>query len=161
MDGQKKQFIGICLLVVLCLAAYFGLKLYNTKSAEKEQAEADSKKIEAVNIDSDKVQSFSYQLEGTAITFEKEEDVWYYQPDHSIKIDQDKIKEMLQAVTDVTADEKLEEVKDNKEYGFDRPLNILTFEMEDGTRTITIGMKNDITSQYYIMDNNSEAIYSR
>ena len=66
---------------------------------------------------------------------------------------------MLQAVTDVTADEKLEEVKDNKEYGFDRPLNILTFEMEDGTRTITIGMKNDITSQYYIMDNNSEAIY--
>lgn len=44
MDGQKKQFIGICVLVVLCVAAYFGLKAYNDKTAEKKQQEADSKK---------------------------------------------------------------------------------------------------------------------
>lgn len=159
MDGQKKQFIGICVLVIVCVAAYFGLKTYNEKEAEQEQKEEESKKIEAVSIDKDAVKSFSYQIDGNTITFEKEEDTWYYQPDHSINIDQDAISEMLDAVTAVTAEEKLENVEDTSEYGFDSPTNVLTFTMEDGTRTITIGMQNEITSEYYIMDNNSSAIY--
>lgn len=159
MDGQKKQFIGICVLVIVCVAAYFGLKTYNEKAAEQEQKEEESKKIEAVSIDKDAVKSFSYQIDGNTITFEKEEDTWYYQPDHSINIDQDAISEMLDAVTAVTAEEKLENVEDTSEYGFDSPTNVLTFTMEDGTRTITIGMQNEITSEYYIMDNNSSAIY--
>lgn len=159
MNGQKKQFIGICVLVVLCVAAYFGLKTYNAKTAEKEQKEEESKKIEAVKIDKEKVNAFSYQLNGTTITFEKDGDTWYYQPDHSINIDQDKINTMLAAVADVTSEEKLENVEDTSEYGFDNPTNVLTFTMEDGTRTITIGMQNEITNQYYIMDNNSDTIY--
>lgn len=159
MDGKKKQFIGICILVIVCVAAYFGLKTYNEKAAEQEQKEEESKKIEAVNIDKDAVKSFSYQIDGNTITFEKEEDTWYYQPDHSINIDQDAISTMLDAVTAVTAEEKLENVEDTSEYGFDSPTNVLTFTMEDGTRTITIGMQNEITSEYYIMDNNSSAIY--
>lgn len=159
MNGQKKQFIGICVLVVLCVAAYFGLKTYNAKTAEKEQKEADSKKIEAVSIDTEKVKSFSYQLNGATITFEKDGDTWYYQSDQSINIDEDKVSTMLAAVAEVTAEEKLENVEDISEYGFDNPTNVLTFTMEDGTRTITIGMQNEITSQYYIMDNNSNAIY--
>lgn len=159
MNGQKKQFIGICVLVVLCVAAYFGLKTYNAKTTEKEQKEEESKKIEAVKIDKEKVNAFSYQLNGTTITFEKDGDTWYYQPDHSINIDQDKINTMLAAVADVTSEEKLENVEDTSEYGFDNPTNVLTFTMEDGTRTITIGMQNEITNQYYIMDNNSDTIY--
>lgn len=159
MDGQKKQFIGICILVIVCVAVYFGLKTYNEKAAEQEQKEEESKKIEAVSIDKDAVKSFSYQIDGNTITFEKEEDTWYYQPDHSINIDQDAISTMLDAVTAVTAEEKLENVEDTSEYGFDSPTNVLTFTMEDGTRTITIGMQNEITSEYYIMDNNSSAIY--
>ncbi len=159
MNGQKKQFIGICVLVVLCVAAYFGLKTYNAKTAEREQKEEESKKIEAVKIDKEKVNAFSYQLNGTTITFEKDGDTWYYQPDHSINIDQDKINTMLAAVADVTSEEKLENVEDTSEYGFDNPTNVLTFTMGDGTRTITIGMQNEITNQYYIMDNNSDTIY--
>ncbi|MBU5472340.1 DUF4340 domain-containing protein [Roseburia sp. MSJ-14] len=159
MNGQKKQFIGICVLVVLCVAAYFGLKTYNAKTTEKEQKEEESKKIEAVKIDKEKVNAFSYQLNGTTITFEKDGDTWYYQPDHSINIDQDKINTMLAAVADVTSEEKLENVEDTSEYGFDNPTNVLTFTMGDGTRTITIGMQNEITNQYYIMDNNSDTIY--
>lgn len=159
MDGQKKQFIGICILVVLCVAAYFGLKVYNEKAAEKEQQEAEEKKIEAFSIDKEKVNSFSYQVDGNTITFEKEEDIWYCKEDHSISIDQDAISTMLESAAEVTAEQKLENVEDISEYGFDSPTNVLTFEMEDGTRTITIGMQNEITSEYYIMDNNSNAIY--
>lgn len=159
MDGQKKQFIGICILVLVCVAAYFGLKAYNEKAAEKEQKEAEEKQIDAVTIEKDKVKAFSYQAAGTTITFEKEEDTWYYQGDHSIKIDQDAVSAMLDAVAKVTAEEKLENVEDTSEYGFDSPTNVLTFQMEDGTRTITIGMQNEITDEYYIMDNNSNAIY--
>lgn len=159
MDGQKKQFIGICILVVLCAAAYFGLKTYNEKAAEKEQQEAEDKKVEAVSIDKEKVKSFSYLVDGNTLTFEKEEDTWYDKDDHSINIDQDAISTMLDAVAEVTAEEKLENVEDTSEYGFDSPTNVLTFEMEDGTRTITIGMQNEITSEYYIMDNNTNAIY--
>lgn len=159
MNGQKKQFIGICILVVICAVAYFGLKTYNEKAAEQEEQEAEAEKIEAVSIDTDSVNAFSYQLDGAAITFEKEDDTWYYKEDHSINVDQDAITDMLDAVAQVTATQRLEEVADTSEYGFDSPANVLTFEMEDGTRTITIGMQNEITGEYYIMDNNSDAIY--
>lgn len=110
-------------------------------------------------MDTDSIKSFSYQAQGNTLTFEKSDDTWYYQPDHSIKIDQNIIKNMLAAVEKVTAEEKLEDVKDTSEYGFDAPVNVLTFTLSDGTRTITIGMQNEITNEYYIMDHNTSAIY--
>lgn len=159
MDRQKKQFIGICALLILFAAAYFGLRAYNEQAAEKEQKQADSQKIEAVRIDTDKVKSFSYKVEGKTLVFEKEKDTWYYQPDHSVKIDQEAVKTMLDTAAEVTVEEKLEDVKDISQYGFDSPGNVLIFESEDGTQTITIGMQNDITSRYYIMNSESEEIY--
>ena len=136
-----------------------GVNARHFESYGVEQQEAEEKKIEAFSIDKEKVNSFSYQVDGNTITFEKEEDIWYYKEDHSISIDQDAISTMLESAAEVTAEQKLENVEDISEYGFDSPTNILTFEMEDGTRTITIGMQNEITSEYYIMDNNSDAIY--
>lgn len=159
MNKQKKQLIGLCLLLVICAGAYLGLKTYNEKAEEKEQQQAERETATAVQVDSDKVVFFSYQSGGETLTFEKEEDTWYYQPDHSIKIDQSSIASMLSAVAEITAQEKLENVKDTAEYGFEEPLNALQFETSEGSYTVTLGMKNEITGQYYVKNSQSDTVF--
>lgn len=159
MNGQKKQFIVICVFLVVCIAAYFVLKSYQEKTLEKEQKQAESEKITVIQIDSSTVTSFSYQLDGTGLVFEKEEDTWYYEKDHSIPIDQDAVTAMLSMVKKVTASEELKDVKDQAEYGLGQPSNVLKFCTEDGEKTITIGMKNEITGQYYLTGSKSGSVY--
>lgn len=159
MDKQKKHFIGLCLFLVICAGAYFGLKAYNEKVEKQEQQKTESETVTAVQVDNEAVTSFSYQLQGNTLTFEKEDDTWYYQPDHSINIDQNGITSMLSAVAEITTQKKLEDVEDTAEYGFDEPLNVLQFETSEGSYTVTLGMKNEVTGQYYVMNSESDKVY--
>lgn len=159
MNKQKNQLIGLCLFLVVCAGAYMGLKTYNEKAQEKEQQKTESETVTAVEVDNDAVTSFSYQSAGETLTFEKEDDTWYYQPDHSIPIDQNGITSMLSAVAKVTTQEKFKDVEDTAEYGFDEPLNVLQFETAEGSYTVTLGMKNEVTSQYYVRNSESDMVY--
>ena len=73
MEGQKKQFILITVLIVVCIGGYFGLKAYNERQAEKEEEASEKETFTAVSVDAAAVNSFSYQVNGVDITFEKEE----------------------------------------------------------------------------------------
>lgn len=144
---------------MVCVAAYVALKRYQEKVQEEERNQAESEKITAIEIDSSTVTSFSYQMDGTELVFEKESDTWYYQPDHSIPIDQDAVTAMLSVVKKVTASEELKDVENQAEYGLDQPSNVLKFYTEDGEETVTLGMKNEITGQYYLTGSKSDSIY--
>lgn len=159
MKKQKRQLLVLCLLLVICAGAYLGLKAYNDAAKEKEQQETEKDTVTAIQVNSDDVTSFSWQSQGETLTFEKEEDTWYYQPDHSIKIDQDGIGDLLSAVEKVTTQNKLEDVEDTAEYGFDDPTNVLTFKTGEESYTVTLGMKNEVTSQYYVKNSQSDTIY--
>ena len=45
------------------------------------------------------------------------------------------------------------------EYGFDKPGNIITFTTAEGTKTLTIGMENPVTGQYYVKIDGEDTLY--
>ena len=46
-------------------------------------------------MNSDDITSFRYVYEGETYAFEKEDDTWYYADDHSLNLNQDRIKAMI------------------------------------------------------------------
>ena len=159
MKKQKRQFIILCVVLVAFCGTFFGLKAFNMHQEEKEAQKEEDEKIKLTGMSADKVTEFSYQNNGEEITFVKEDDTWYYQADKSVSIKQTSITSMLSNVGTITAGQKLEAPEDISEYGFDEPQNVIRVKGTDQELTITIGMYNSMTSQYYLMVSGDDSVY--
>lgn len=159
MQKQKKQFIILCVILVAFCGIFFGLRAFNKHQDEKKAKEEEAEKITAVSLSVDDVTEFSYQYNGAEIAFVKEDDTWYSKDDRERKITQSAISSMLSSAGTVTASQKLEAPENISEYGFDTPLNVIRLKTGDQETTITIGMYNSITSQYYLMVSGDENVY--
>lgn len=159
MKKQKRQFIILCVVLVAFCGTFFGLKAFNKHQEEKEAQKEEDEKITVTGMSADKVTEFSYQNSGEEITFVKEDDTWYYQADKSVSIKQTSITSMLSNVGTITAGQKLEAPEDISEYGFDEPQNVIRLKGTDQELTITIGMYNSMTSQYYLMVSGDDSVY--
>lgn len=159
MKKQKRQFIILCVVLVAFCGTFFGLKAFNKHQEEKEAQKEEDEKIKLTGMSADKVTEFSYQNNGEEITFVKEDDTWYYQADKSVSIKQTSITSMLSNVGTITAGQKLEAPEDISEYGFDEPQNVIRVKGADQELTITIGMYNSMTSQYYLMVSGDDSVY--
>lgn len=159
MDKQKKQFIVLCVILVAFAAVFFGLKEFAKYQEEKEAEKEEAAKITALTLEADEITEFSYQYKGETITFVKEEDTWYYKDDTSISIIQSSIETMLSKVEKIIAEQQIADPEDISQYGFDEPQNVISLQMGDDTITVTIGMENEITSQYYMMISGDDSVY--
>ncbi len=160
MRKQKKQFILLFVVLMVFCGAFFGLRAFNQQQKEQEDAEKQAEKITVVSLKADEITEFSYQKDEKEVSFVKEEGTWYDQNDRTIPIVQTMISTMLSNVEKVTADQEIADVQDVSEYGFDQPENVIRLKMADGKEhTITIGMYNSMTSQYYMMVDEDTRVY--
>ena len=159
MNKQKKQFIILCVVLVAFIAVFFGLKAFTKYQEEKEAEKTEAEKITALTLEIDKTTEFSYEYGGVTITFVKEEDTWYYKDDTSISIVQSSIETMLSKVEEIIAEQQITDPEDISQYGFDEPQNVITLRVGEETVTVTIGMVNEITSQYYMMISGDDSVY--
>lgn len=159
MQKQKKQFVILCVVLVVFVGLFFGIKAWQNHKEEQEAAAQEAERITAASLDVDEISEFSYQYEGTEITFVKEEDTWYDQEDKSITITQNMISTMLSNLSEITAEQQITSPEDTDQYGFDAPSNVIQLKMGDSTFTVTIGMQNEITGQYYLMVSDDDTVY--
>ena len=159
MKKQKRQFIILCAVLVAFCGAFFGLKAFNKHQEEKEAQEEEDQKISLDGMSAETITEFSYKKSGEEITFVKEDDTWYYQADKAVNIAQTSISTMLSNVKTITADQKIEKPEDISEYGFDEPQNVIRLKGTDQELTITVGMYNSMTSQYYLMLSGDDNVY--
>lgn len=154
-----KLVSSIAVLGVL-LGSYYGVKTYVDKIEEKENDSA-ADIITAFSCDFDDIKKFSFISDETELTFEKIEDTWKYVDDEMFPVKQDEIEDTLGVITEIEADMLIEEVEDINLYELGNPTNVFKLEMSDGeTTTITIGMENTSTEQYYLMLNDeTETVY--
>lgn len=68
-------------------------------------------------MNSDDITSFSYVYEGETYAFEKKDETWYYTDDHSLNLNQERIKAMILKVAPLKADQVIENVTDMSQYG--------------------------------------------
>lgn len=158
MKKQKKQMILILALLVVFGAAYAGMRLYNKNQNEKEEKEAEAAKIYVTNEKPEDITAFSYQNGGETLSFVKE-DEWLLQDDKEMKLDQSAVESIVEKLSAVEAEDKVEQSENLEEYGFDSPENILTLTTAQGSATLTIGMQNPVTDQYYLTKSGDDTLY--
>lgn len=159
MGAQKKQLIGLVVVLVVFVAAFFGLRAWQDHQKEQEEAEQKAEIITAVSLDVDRITGFSYLLEGQELSFEKVEDTWQYSGDTSVPLIQTMITTMLGSLSEVTAAQQITAPENTDEYGFADPLNVIKVQFGEEEMTFTIGMYNSITSQYYLMVSGDQNVY--
>lgn len=185
MKKQRKQFLILIVVLAALAGVYFGVGSYNEKQAEAEaEAEAEAARRETialVDAQASEIIGFEFVSGGETLRFELagesegasagegagesegegegEGDAWIYPADAALDIDEDTVAGMLSDLCALTADEKLDDPEDAGEYGFDAPTNVISYTTASGTKTLTLGMENPVTGQYYVKTSDSDDIY--
>lgn len=145
-----KLISGVAVLAVLS-GTYIGVTSY-VDSQEEKEAEAADTSVSVVEMDSEKITSVSFtDTEGAEEVFEKDGDNWVKKDEPDFPVSQDTLDGAVNALTALSADQKLENPGDLSEYDLDKPQNQITLTEEDGNRIILqVGMKNEASGQYYL-----------
>mgnify|MGYP004515980693 FL=1 len=141
--------IGMLLALVVLAAAFLGIRQYNKNASSATSITEDTQET-VLDVNSDDITSFCYVYEGETYAFEKEDDTWYYADDHSLNLNQDRIKAMILKVAPLKADQVIENVTDMSQYGLADPERTIQYETADRSVIINIGNLNSMTSQYYV-----------
>ena len=149
MKKKQIQMIGMLLALVVLAAAFLGIRQYN-KNAPSATSTTEDTQETVLDVNSDDITSFRYVYEGETYAFEKEDDTWYYADDHSLNLNQDRIKAMILKVAPLKADQVIENVTDMSQYGLADPERTIQYETADRSVIINVGNLNSMTSQYYI-----------
>ena len=112
--------IGMLLALVVLAAAFLGIRQYNKNASSATSTTEDTQET-VLDVISDDITSFRYVYEGETYAFEKEDDTWYYADDHSLNLNQDRIKAMILKVAPLKADQVIENVTDMSQYGLADP----------------------------------------
>ena len=151
--------IGLLLAVVVLAAAFLGIRQYNNNASSATSITEDTQET-VLDVNSDDITSFRYVYEGETYAFEKEDETWYYADDHSLNLNQDRIKAMILKVAPLQADQVIENVTDMSQYGLADPERTIQYETADRSVSINIGNLNSMTSQYYIAFPSEMKVYA-
>lgn len=141
--------IGMLLALVVLAAVFLGIRQYNKNTVSATSTTEDTQET-VLDVNSDDITSFRYVYEGETYAFEKEDETWYYADDHSLNLNQDRIKAMILKVAPLKADQVIENVTDMSQYGLADPERTIQYETADRSVIINVGNLNSMTSQYYI-----------
>lgn len=161
MKRQKKQLLLLVIVLLLLLLAYIGIRFYNQKQEENDAKEKATETVQVTQIDASEITHFSYQWNGTTLSFTKEGEDWIFDADSSVSLDVSAIESMLSVAVSLNATEEITEYEDEAAYGLDAPANTITLALADekGKITLYLGNGNAISGGYYLKTSNSGAIY--
>lgn len=146
MKKQKRQFVIILFILILCVGGYFAAK----KIPAEEETTVGTLNRTVTSVVQENVTELSYIYEGDIIELVKEEDVWKSKEDKSLSLDQTAVTNMLSYVCSITTDTVIESPESVSEYGLVNPQNTISLTLADGSNVqLMIGDYLDITGEYY------------
>lgn len=144
MRKAKKLYILLGVLLAVCLAA-FGVSQYEEK---KEQIKNSGELI--LELPTDSVTALSWEYDGKSLSFTREENGWCYDEDAAFPVDEEKINELLEPFTALSAAFVIEEVEDYGQYGLDSPECTICLTAEETEYTIALGDFSQMDEQRYV-----------
>lgn len=96
MNKQKRLFIILVVVLIVCLAGYMGLLHYNKYKSDDSESESTS--VEALSIESSTVRAFSFDINGEQYTFSRVQAAG----DESIEDSTEESEESISSGTDST-----------------------------------------------------------
>lgn len=105
MNKQKRLFIILVVVLIVCLAGYMGLLHYNKYKSDDSESESTS--VEALSIESSTVRSFSFDINGEQYTFSRVQAAG----NKSIEDSTEESKESISSGTDSTEESESSETE--------------------------------------------------
>lgn len=106
MNKQKRLFIILVVVLIVCFAGYMGLLHYNKYKSDDSESESTS--VEALSIESSTVRSFSFDINGEQYTFSRVQAAG----DESIEDSTEEAEESISSGTDSTEGSESSETED-------------------------------------------------
>lgn len=143
MKRSRRLVILLGLLLAAC-AATFGVIRYE----EHKEVIRNSDAI-VLEIDSDAVQTLSWEYGSETLAFHKE-DTWLYDGDAAFPVDEEKMQERLELFRAFGVSFIIEDVEDYGQYGLDKPICTIRLSTADETWEILLGNYSSMDSQRYV-----------
>jgi len=109
--------------------------------------------------DMDEIESIVYTRGSRVRKMIKQEDDWVWEDDTTYYIDQTEMKKKIDALLELTAVDKVEEIEESAEYGVDDPsYSIALTDINQKTKTVSVG-KTMGERQFYVKIDEQKEIY--
>ena len=149
MGKRSIKLIILVLVVVLLAVACF---LLSSLNKEPQSVVPEDSNILLAGFTNDGVSAFKYSYNGAELSFTQTAGQWSYDGDPEFPLVQNSVTTMIQAIAEVNAMRKLDDIDDASSYGFDEPS--LTVTITQGTDyTFEVGNLNNYTGGYYLRYN--------
>ena len=155
MNKQKKQLLLLLFVLIIAVGAF--VLVIQIPSEEEETVVS----YTVTNLVADNVTKLSYTNENGTYTFTKQDDIWSYEGDKTLDIDEDSINSMVSSIAALTSENCISQVEDASIYGLTEPT--MTILVSDGTTsyTVLVGDYNDVTgTQYICLENDMSTVYT-
>ncbi len=155
MKRNRNVIILVVVLVVLVLA-YLGLRFWNQRTEEEEEAREEA---EAVHLVSDTDFSAMGYADGSdSVSFTNKSGTWTYDPDSEIALQQSEMQTIETDIENLTAVRELEDPDPLEDYGLTDPAYSIWYTAGGTTNTIYIGNMAD--ENYYATVNDTQKVYT-
>ena len=131
MNKQKRLFIILVVVLIVCLAGYMGLLHYNKYKSDDSESESTS--VEALSIESSTVRSFSFDINGEQYTFSR-----------------------VQAAGDESIEDSTEESEENISGGTDSTEGSESSETEASETKASETKASETEDEQWVCDNDPE-----
>ena len=159
MEGKQIRNLVIMLLVlIVCIAGYFGMKGFKEKTEAAEEAASEEVKTELFDsVSANDIESISWKYEGEDVSITKgDNDVWFCD---SVSLNEGKPSSWKSDIAGLSATNTITGDDVNLDsFGLTEPSNVITASLKDGkTISIAIGIQNEITNEYYCYINGDKS----
>ena len=115
--------------------------------------------IRITDTEGDKIKKIALNIENGELNFEKENGVWYDALDHDIPINQSIMNEIADTVGSISANRKLKNADEAKDYGLDVPIYTIEY-TDDNDDVISVYFGNNTGDNIYATLEGEKSIYT-
>ena len=144
MKRKVRLIVLLCVLVVAVGAAVAVSTIEEQREAIRESGEV------VLEIPTDDATALSWEYEDTSLSFRDEGEGWLYDGDEAFPVDDEKISELLEPFSAMSAAFTIEDVTDYGQYGLEDPLCTIEITAGGTDYTISVGDYSSLDYQRYV-----------
>lgn len=153
---QKKSMILLAALLLILIAVY---EIMSVSSRKREEQEAKKEEEETIYlVQGEEITGLKYTDGETTMSFQRDEDTWYYEEDQDIPLQQSSIETMAETVEGLTAVRELEGPDALEDYGLESPSYTVWYTQDEETTALYIG--NTSGENYYLTVGDEGKVYT-
>jgi hypothetical protein len=161
MPRKKKQIIVLAALLMVCFAAYLGIKAYNESGSEQKGIAQEADRVRLCNLGT--ITDLAWYNDKENFSFKLEDDLWRYLPDKDFPLDQNKFKSIVSTLGYLTAVRSFEPSESLASYGLDQPSwTVTATDTEGKSITLLIGGRTESgdADNYYLMEQSGKLVHT-